>query len=96
MRPRGSGPGSPSSSSAPRVLLAACVESAGQGDTPEVKARRDRFGRMAVEILTRAFDGGFRDPAFYRTSHQLDPIRGRDDFRALLRRLDPPAGSATN
>ena len=35
----------------PAVLLAACVESAGQGDTPEVKARRDRFGRMAVEIL---------------------------------------------
>ncbi len=78
----------------PALLLAACVESAG-GDSPEARGRRDRLGRDAVEILTRAYDGGFRDPSFFRTANQLDPIRGRDDFRALVRRLDAPAGDTS-
>jgi tetratricopeptide (TPR) repeat protein len=79
----------------PALLLAACVESAGPADTPETNARRDRFGKSAVEILTRAFDAGFRDPGFYRTAKPLETIRGRDDFQALLRRLDSSAGVTT-
>ena len=87
-------PSTPQRLLGPAVLLVMCVDAAGPGDSPEAKARRDRYGRMAVEILTRAYDGGFRNPAFYRTSHQLDPLRSRDDFQALLRRLDSPAGAA--
>ena len=87
-------PSTPQRLLGPAVLLAECVESAGPGDSPEAKARRDRYGRMAVEVLTRAYDGGFRNADFYRTSHQLDPIRSREDFQALLRRLDSPAGAA--
>lgn len=60
---------------------------------PDDDARRDRLGRKAVEILTRAFDTGLRDPSFYREASALDPIRDRDDFRALLRRLDSSAGT---
>ena len=78
----------------PALLLVACIDSAGPADSPDGKARRDRYGRMAVEILTKAFGGGFRDPAFYRSAKELEPIRGRDDFKALLRRLDPPIGAA--
>jgi hypothetical protein len=76
------------------LLLAACSESSGSGDAPEAKERRDRFGQGAVEILTKAFDGGFRDANFYRSARQLEPIRGRDDFQALLRRLDSPSEAA--
>jgi hypothetical protein len=46
---------------------------------------------MAVEILTRAYDAGYRDLGFYRAAGPLNPIRDRDDFRAFLRRIDPPA-----
>jgi tetratricopeptide (TPR) repeat protein len=78
----------------PALLLVACVESAGPVDSPEAKGRRDRYGRMAVEILSKALDAGFRDPDFYRTAKELRPIRGRDDFQVLLRRLDSPSGAA--
>jgi hypothetical protein len=50
----------------------------------ETKARRDRFGRSAVEPLNRAAVGGFRNLAFFRSSDQLDPLRDRLDFRLLL------------
>jgi hypothetical protein len=49
---------------------------------------------MAASILARAFDTGFRDPEFHRAAPQPDPIRDRDDFRALLKRLGPTAGDA--
>lgn len=76
----------------PALLLTACVGSSA-GDSAEARARRDRFGRRAVELLTRAFDAGYRDPSFYRANRSLDPIRSRDDFQALLRRLDSPTGA---
>ncbi len=78
----------------PALLLSSCVGSA-TGDSADHRARRDRLGRRAVEILTRAFDAGFRDPSFYREARSLDPIRDRDDFRALLRRLDSPAKTSS-
>ena len=74
----------------PALLLAACVGSAGAGDSPEVKARRDRFGRLAVEILKQVIEAGYRDVAFFRSSNQLDPIRNRPDFRLLLMDLAMP------
>ncbi len=79
----------------PALLLAACVDSAAAADSQEAKARRDRFGRTAVAILTKAFDAGLRDPSFYHTAKQLDPIRGRDDFQALLRSIDSTPAATT-
>lgn len=78
----------------PALLLCSCAGSS-SGDSAEARARRDRLGRRAVEILTRAFDDGLRDPSFYREASALDPIRDRDDFRALLRRFDSPAGTSS-
>ncbi len=78
----------------PALLLTACAGSS-PGSSAEATARRDRLGRRAIEILSRAFDAGLRDPSFYREASALDPIRGRDDFRALLRRLDSPTGAAS-
>ena len=70
-----------------RVCVRIGRRARGQGAAGTASARR------AVETLTKAFDGGFRDASFYRTAPQLEPIRGRDDFQALLRRLDSPSGA---
>ncbi|MFI5459465.1 MAG: protein kinase [Isosphaerales bacterium] len=69
------------------LLLVACIGPVGPEDSA-AKARRDRFGRSAVEILTKAVNAGFRDLAFLRSSNQLDPIRDREDFKALQRRVE--------
>ena len=66
------------------ILMVECVRAAGPVDLPEARARRDRFGQRAVSILNKAVDGGLRDTGFFHTSRQLDPIRDRDDFKALI------------
>ena len=73
------------------ILMVGCAGSVGPEDTPGAKARRNRFGQRAVAILNKAVDGGFRNPSFFRTSSQLDPIRDRDDFKALIARLEKTA-----
>ncbi len=69
-------------------ILAECVQSVGSDDSPDAKSRRERYGKSAVELLSRAVDGGFKNVEFFRSSNQLDPIRGRNDFKALLQRLE--------
>jgi len=69
------------------LLLASCLKPAGTDKSPETKARTDRLGRSAVELLDKAAAGGFRNLDFFRSSNQLDPIRDREDFKALVRRL---------
>src|SRR5262249_53459975 len=76
------------------ILLAGCVKSAGVEKTAGNDARKDRFGRAAVEILERAASGEPRILSFLRSSNQLDPIRDRNDFQALLRRLESRANPA--
>jgi len=48
----------------------------------------ERFGRSAVELLDKAAVGGLRNPDFFRSSNQLDPIGDREDFKGLVRRLE--------
>jgi len=69
------------------LLLVACIGPVGPED-PAAKARRDRFGRSAVEILTKAVNAGFRDLNFFHSANQLDAIRDREDFRALVRQVE--------
>jgi tetratricopeptide (TPR) repeat protein len=45
------------------------------------------YGGRAVALLRRAVERGYRDGAHLRKDGDLDPLRGRDDFRALLRGL---------
>jgi serine/threonine-protein kinase len=57
-----------------------------QGSEFEERAR-DRHARRAVEILKMAAEHGYRDARALETNLDLDPIRDRDDFRALMQTL---------
>jgi serine/threonine protein kinase/tetratricopeptide (TPR) repeat protein len=46
----------------------------------------------AIKLLRKAVDMGYGNPAFYRTEDALDPLRDREDFRALMAKLEGPAG----
>jgi len=71
------------------MLLASCAGAPGRKDSPDAKAQKARFGRSAVELLEKATVGGFRNLELFRSSNQLDPIRDREDFKDLVRRLEP-------
>jgi eukaryotic-like serine/threonine-protein kinase len=43
--------------------------------------------------LRQAVDGGIKPLEDYRTDPNLDPLRGREDFRALLMDLAFPVDS---
>jgi serine/threonine-protein kinase len=45
----------------------------------------------AMAALRRAVAAGYRDLAYLRTDTDLDPLRGRDDFRLLMLDLAMPA-----
>jgi serine/threonine-protein kinase len=45
----------------------------------------------AVELLRHAAELGYRNPYAYRAEAALDPLRDRDDFRALMKDLVFPA-----
>jgi tetratricopeptide (TPR) repeat protein len=54
------------------------------GDNP---ADRDRRAGLAVDTLRRAVAKGFKDRRRLEREGALDPLRGRDDFRQMLRDL---------
>src|SRR5262249_13822196 len=56
----------------------------------EPDARGDHANR-AMAALRQALDAGFSDVAELRAGHELDSLRARPDFRALLMDLDVPA-----
>ena len=70
------------------LLLASCAGAAGSKDSPEAKARKEGYGRSAVELLDKAAVNGFRNLDFFRSSKELDPIRDREDFKSMVRRLE--------
>jgi eukaryotic-like serine/threonine-protein kinase len=45
---------------------------------------------MALALLRRTAETGYRDPASYRNETALDPLRGRPDFRLLMMDLAMP------
>ena len=44
-----------------------------------------------MALLRKAIGMGFRNPDTYRTEAALNPLRARDDFRALMMDLAMPA-----
>ena len=59
----------------------ACSYAVASGKVPgEKQAHADR----AMELLRQAVKGGYRDAAHMEKDADLDPLRDRDDFRALL------------
>jgi HEAT repeat protein len=51
-----------------------------------VAAQRGRLDE-AMEFLRRALDKGFADPGWVERDEELLPLRGREDFRALVEQL---------
>jgi hypothetical protein len=47
----------------------------------------------AMKDVQRAIDSGLRDPDIFRGDTDLDPLRDREDFKAMLRKLEAGASS---
>ena len=61
------------------------------GPDPAADARREAHAREAMAWLRRAVAAGYRNPAYLASDSDLDPLRSRDDFRALMADLAFPA-----
>jgi hypothetical protein len=67
------------------ALAAGGREEAGGGPKKEECARR------AVALLRQAVANGFKDAAHLKEDKDLDPLRGRDDFKRLLAEVEAAA-----
>ena len=54
------------------------------GKDPAAVERSRRLADQAMEALRQAVDGGYRDLAWIEIDHDLDPLRSRDDYKALI------------
>jgi serine/threonine-protein kinase len=79
-------------------LYARCAVAAEKDSTLDEPSRKERardLADRAVQTLRNAMAGGFANLGTMRTDSDLDPIRERDDFKALLAELEsknrPPA-----
>jgi serine/threonine-protein kinase len=76
-------------------FLARCIPVA-EKDAKLPQARRQEltksYGDRAMEALRQALAKGYQDAAHMQKDTDLDPLRGRDDFRKLLAELDKGAG----
>src|SRR5262249_11119865 len=68
------------------LSLASSVSDPAEGSA--ASDRRLRDAERAVALLTSAFEHGFSNPAYLEQDSDLAPIRSRDDFRALVRRME--------
>jgi eukaryotic-like serine/threonine-protein kinase len=71
--------------------LADASRAVGKGSaalTPEEEQARRRYLGLVMSALRRAVDRGFRDARRMRDDPSLRPVRGREDFQALLRELE--------
>jgi serine/threonine protein kinase len=59
------------------------AESLGKGD----RFRRQKYGDRAMEALRRAIRGGFVNPEILQSDPDLDPLRDRPDFQALIKEV---------
>jgi hypothetical protein len=67
--------------------IARCVPLAERDPKLSAEERQktgDEYGRLAVEQLRAAIQAGYRDIRHIQADRDLDPLRGRQDFRELL------------
>jgi tetratricopeptide (TPR) repeat protein len=73
----------------------ACVYAVAMAAAKEESTSAERYAVHALELLTRVRGaGGFRDTAnrdLLKQDDDLNPLRSREDFKALLADLDKPA-----
>jgi serine/threonine-protein kinase len=76
-------------------LLAQCVPLAEKDARLSASKRAElsaAYTNRAMACLQQAVREGFKDAAHIRKDTDLDPLRGRDDFRKLLAELEKGAG----
>jgi hypothetical protein len=59
--------------------------------TGSEQARRKLYGDRAIEVLRRAVRGGFLTTEILQSDPDLAALRGREDFRQIVRDLETPA-----
>ena len=62
----------------------ACVYAVASG---KVADKKQEYADRAMELLQKAVKAGYKDAAHMKTDTDLDPLRGRDDFKKLLAEL---------
>jgi tetratricopeptide (TPR) repeat protein len=64
------------------------------GRDPAAAAERDRYEQRAMDTLRRAISAGYKDLNIFRADTDLDALRPRRDFQALLASLGAEAAPA--
>ena len=62
----------------------ACVYALASGKNAD---KKQEYADQAMELLRKALKAGFQDAANMKKDTDLDPLRGRDDFKQLLAEL---------
>jgi serine/threonine-protein kinase len=62
------------------------------GKEPAAVERSRSLADQAMKALRQAVDGGYRDLAWIEIDHDLDPLRSRNDYKAMIAEIK--AGSA--
>jgi hypothetical protein len=73
------------------ALYAALVGRGQPPHTPEGEAERRLHAGRAIEALRRAIAAGYNDKLWMTRDPELDPLRARADFQALIMDLEFPA-----
>jgi hypothetical protein len=53
--------------------------------------KKREYADRAMELLRKAVKAGYQDAAHMKKDTDLDPLRGRDDFKQLLAELEKKA-----
>jgi tetratricopeptide (TPR) repeat protein/tRNA A-37 threonylcarbamoyl transferase component Bud32 len=70
-----------------RLEMTRCYAQCARRTPDGQAARKAGFQLKAVEVLRAAVANGFRDRVYLDTEPDLDPLRTREDFQALVARL---------
>jgi tetratricopeptide (TPR) repeat protein len=65
----------------------ACVYALACAKSPD-KDKKQEYADRAMDLLQRAVKAGYNDAAHVRKDTDLDPLRGREDFKKLLAELE--------
>jgi hypothetical protein len=58
--------------------------------TAERKKEANTYADEALKVLRQAVDKGFKDAEYLKRTDSFDPLREREEFKELLRRLEKP------
>ena len=84
---KGPGPSPPAFTMRPAAALWPPRQSAATDKSVEGAKAADTEADQAVALLNQAVSAGWSNAAFVAADHDLDGLRGRDDFQAVVARL---------